>query len=100
MTRLPTIRAALEHKREWMCWSHKDMARRLGLEPSEYSEFVKGRRKLPHNALCLAYGMGVSADVLLQTRRSKLAYEDRQRRLLAEQQRLERRAQRARATFP
>lgn len=44
---------------------------------------IKGRRLLPYRSLCLAYKIGVPADVLLQTRKSKKAYEDRQAAILA-----------------
>lgn len=85
--RLPSIRSAVEFRREAMCWTRMEMARRLGLQRGHYSEFVKGKRRLPYKAMCLAFEMGVPAEVLLQTRRTKRAYEDRQRKLLADERR-------------
>lgn len=81
--RLPTIRSAVEFRREAMCWSKAEMARRLGLQRAHYCEFVSGSRGLPKKAMCKAFELGVPADVLLQTPATKRAYEDRQRRLLA-----------------
>lgn len=81
--RLPTIRAAVEFRREEMGWSKLEMARQLGWYVSHYCEFTKGRRGLPHKIMCMAHDLGVPANVLLQTPNSKRAYEQRQRLILA-----------------
>ena len=90
--RLPTIRSAVEFRREAMCWTKMEMARRLGMQRGHYTEFTKGQRRLPYGAMCLAHDLGVPASVLLQTRASKRAYEDRQARLLEAERKMKRRS--------
>lgn len=83
--RLPTIRSAVEFRREAMGWTKMEMAKRLGIQRSHYTEFTKGQRRLPYRALCHAHDLGVPANVLLQTAASRRGYAVRQRRLLAEE---------------
>lgn len=73
--RLPSIRAAVEFRREQHGWTQSKMADCLGIADSHYSEFVHGKRRLPYAACCKAYEIGVPPSVLLQTRKTKLKYE-------------------------
>lgn len=66
------------------------MAKALGIANSHYSEVIHGKRQLPVKARCMAFEIGVPAEVLLQTRRTKFAYEDRQRRLLEAERKFKR----------
>lgn len=75
--RLPTIRAALEFRREQYGWTRMAMAKALGLGRGHYSEIMQGKRGLPYRAACKAFEIGVPADVLLQTRKTKREYESR-----------------------
>ena len=76
--RLPTIRSALEFRREQYGWTATMMAKALGLRRSHYSEIVHGKRRLPYRAVCKAFEIGVPASVLLQTRKTKREWEKRQ----------------------
>lgn len=60
------------------------MAKKLGLQRSHYSEFVNGKRNLPVAALRKAFELGVPANVLLQTPKTRAAYYREQCRLLAD----------------
>lgn len=73
--RLPTIRGAVEFRREAFGWNQSRMAMELGMERSHYSEFVNGKRGLPYKAICKAYELGVPYTVLLQTAKTKRDYE-------------------------
>ena len=73
--RLPTIRSALEFRREAYGWTQEAMAKALGLAASHYSEIIHGKRALPYKAACKAFEIGVPPDVLLQTRKTKRLYE-------------------------
>lgn len=77
--RLPSIKSAIEFRREAYCWTASKMAKKLGLSKSHYSEFVNGKRRLPYRAICKAFELGVPYDVLLQTAKTKREYEARQR---------------------
>lgn len=77
--RLPSVRSAVEFRREAYGWTQGRMAKALGIAGSHYSEFVSGLRGLPKGALCKAFEIGVPADVLLQTPKTKREYERRQR---------------------
>lgn len=77
--RLPSIRSALEFRREEYGWTQTAMAAALGLQRSHYSEVVSGKRALPFKAACRAFEIGVPAEVLLQTPKTKRVYEARQR---------------------
>lgn len=83
--RLPTIRSAVEFRRKEYGWTKARMAEVLGLTRGHYTEFVQGKRRLPVNARCKAFEVGVPAEVLLQTRETKRRYEARQKRLLADE---------------
>ena len=87
MFRLPTIRAALEFRREAYGWSGTQMAKALGIQRSHYNEVINGHRRLPVNARCKAFEIGVPAEVLLQTRKTKREYEKRQAEELAAERR-------------
>jgi transcriptional regulator with XRE-family HTH domain len=75
--RLPSIRSALEFRREAYGWTQTKMAKALGLTRGHYSEIKAGKRGLPYRAACKAFEIGVPADVLLQTRKTKHEYEQR-----------------------
>lgn len=77
--RLPTIREALEFRREAYGWTQAKMASALGLHGSHYSEIIRGRRRLPVNAMKAAFEIGVPPEVLLQTPKTKREYERRHR---------------------
>jgi transcriptional regulator with XRE-family HTH domain len=85
--RLPTIRSAVEFRREAFDWNRSRMARALGMQRSHYSEFANGKRGLSYPAMCKAFELGVPADVLLQTKTTKRIWEQRQQEeLLRERQ--------------
>ena len=63
---LPTVVEALELRREMYGWSKGEMAQKLGLHPSHYSDILSGKRRLPLPATKKAYKIGVPAKVLLQ----------------------------------
>jgi transcriptional regulator with XRE-family HTH domain len=75
--RLPTIRSALEFRREQYGWTARQMATALGIANSHYSEIIHGKRGLPYHAACKAFEIGIPAEVLLQTRKTKREYERR-----------------------
>ena len=76
--RLPTIRAAVEFRREQYGWTKKQMAKALSIGLPHYVEFTKGKRRLPVKSRCKAFEIGVPAVVLLQTPKTKREYELRQ----------------------
>lgn len=55
------------------------MAKALGMTRSHYSEFLSGLRGLSKAAMKKAFEIGVSAEVLLQTPKTKREYERRLR---------------------
>jgi len=82
--RLPTIRGAVEFRRTEYGWTQTKMAKALGMSKGRYSEFLHGKRRLGLNARCKAFEIGVPAEVLLQTPKTKRAYELRNQRDEAE----------------
>lgn len=79
--RLPSIRSAVEFRRESYGWSRAVMAKKLGIQRSHYYEFVNGKRGLSYRAMCKAFELGVPANVLLQTPKTKHEYERIQKEL-------------------
>lgn len=75
--RLPTIPAALEFRRKEYGWNKQRMAKALGIAGSHYSEVISNKRQLPVKARCKAFEIGVPAEVLLQTPKTKKLYEQR-----------------------
>lgn len=63
---LPPLIDAMEFRREQYGWTAMKMAEKLGLKRSHYSEFVRGKRRLPLEARIKAHELGVPAKVLLQ----------------------------------
>lgn len=63
---LPSIVEALEFRRDMYGWSKGEMAKKLGLQPSHYSDILSGKRRLPLPATKKAYQIGVPAKILLQ----------------------------------
>lgn len=63
--RIPSIPDALAFRQEQYGWTQRKMAEKLGLQNSHYNEILKGKRKLPYEAACRAYKIGVPASVLL-----------------------------------
>jgi transcriptional regulator with XRE-family HTH domain len=64
--KLPSVKVAVEFRREQYGWTQAKMALKLGMQKSHYSEFIKGKRKLPFSAIKKAYKLGVPAQVLLK----------------------------------
>lgn len=62
-TSIPTALCALAYHNGW---NQTQMAKRLGLMQSHYSEVLSGKIELPKNAMRKAYKLGVPAEVLLQ----------------------------------
>lgn len=62
---LPRLEVALESKRHEFEMSRHEFAKLIGMQPSNYYEFLKGKRMLPITAVRKAYRIGISADVLL-----------------------------------
>jgi transcriptional regulator with XRE-family HTH domain len=62
---LPTISEALVSCQKAHRWNQSQMANELGLGRGHYSEVLSGKRRLPYEAACKAYGLGVSAKTLL-----------------------------------
>lgn len=60
-----TVAKALRARQVIHGWNQSQMAQRLGLPRSHYSEVLSGKRRLPYEAACRAYALGVSAEVLL-----------------------------------
>ncbi len=63
---MPSIKAAMEFRRGQYELNIRQWASVLGMSPSHYSEFLHGKVRLPYQAACRAYVVGVSADILLQ----------------------------------
>lgn len=63
--RLPTVPSALRYRQEEYGWNQSQMADKLGLARSHYSDILLGKRILPYKAACRAYELGVPAAVLL-----------------------------------
>lgn len=66
MTTIPTVVEAIEELRNKYGWSKSRMAQELGIQKSNYSEILAGRRRLPLEATKRAYFLGVPAKILLQ----------------------------------
>lgn len=64
--RLPSIQEAVTMKRKAFGWTQGKMAEALVLGAPHYSEFLRGRRQLPHRSLHKAYVLGIPPEVLLQ----------------------------------
>jgi transcriptional regulator with XRE-family HTH domain len=62
---IPSIPSALAFRQEAYGWTQAKMAEKLGLQTSHYSEILSGKRKLPYEAACRAFRLGVPAKVLL-----------------------------------
>jgi transcriptional regulator with XRE-family HTH domain len=60
------IPQALAYIQKQNAWTQREMAIKLGIQPSHYNEILKGKRMLPFKAACEAYALGVPASVLLQ----------------------------------
>lgn len=65
-TWLPTVVDALRFRAEQMNYTDQRMAKELGMQPSHYSEVLKGKRGLSIKATKKAFALGVPAEVLLQ----------------------------------
>lgn len=64
---LSTI-AAIELKRMEYSLSKGKWAKLLGMHPTNYSEFINGKRALPKEAMAVAYEFGVDPAHLFQRR--------------------------------
>lgn len=62
---IPSIPSALSFRQEAYGWTQSKMAAKLGLTRGHYSEILNGKRKLPYEAACRAWKLGVPASVLL-----------------------------------
>lgn len=61
----PSVSEAIQFKQREFGWTQARMARALGLTSGHYSELMNGKRGLPYRAACLAYALGIPADVRL-----------------------------------
>jgi len=61
----PTIPDALRFRADQMGWNQSQMAAKLGMGRSHYSEVLSGKRPLPLPAIRKAYELGVPARVLI-----------------------------------
>lgn len=61
----PTIVSELRALQRHYKLNQSRMAEQLGLSRGHYSEVLSGKRGLPYRAACLAYNLGVPAQVLL-----------------------------------
>ena len=64
--KLPSLKDAVEFRREQYGWTKTVMARELHISLPNYSDFIHGRRGLPFIAIKHAYRIGIPATVLLQ----------------------------------
>lgn len=71
MRNQPSIRDAVEFRREAYGLTQRDWAIVLGMQQSHYSEFVTGKRELPKSAMAAAFEYGVPACVLFQCQPNK-----------------------------
>lgn len=63
---LPSIKDALEFRREQYGWTQARMAKELKMYQSHYSDFIKGKRGLPYSAMRHAFRIGIPAKCLFQ----------------------------------
>lgn len=63
---LPSVRDAIEFRRDQYGWTKNKMATELHISPSHYSDFIAGRRNITTIAMKHAYRVGVPVEVLLQ----------------------------------
>ena len=71
--RTPSIPSALAFRQEQYGWTQAQMAKKLGIQASHYSEILSGKRKLPYEAACRAFRIGVPATVLLALKNQRHA---------------------------
>jgi antitoxin component HigA of HigAB toxin-antitoxin module len=69
---IPSIPSALAFRQEQYGWTQRQMADKLGLQNSHYNEILKGKRKLPFEAACRAFKLGVPAKVLLALKNRRM----------------------------
>lgn len=60
-----SVSEAIEFRQREFGWTQARMAKALGLSTGHYSELMRGKRRLPYRAACLAYKLGVPATILL-----------------------------------
>lgn len=65
-SKLPSITAALEFRRDQYGWTATKLAKAIGMSRHHFSEVMAGKRRLPLNARIKAHKIGVPAKVLLQ----------------------------------
>lgn len=65
MKRVPAVSEAIELRQRELGWTQARMAEALSLTTGHYSEIIHGKRGVPYRCACLAYGLGVPADILL-----------------------------------
>ncbi len=59
---IPHALRKLQAKRKW---NQTQMGEALGIYRNHYSDVLHGRRRLPYEAACRAFKLGVSAKILL-----------------------------------
>jgi hypothetical protein len=65
------LRYELLRHQKWRKWSALQMAAALGIKEQHYRGYIAGTRGLPHRALCEAFSLGISAEVILALPKSK-----------------------------
>ena len=68
---LPSIIDAVEFRRDAYGLTQKNWAFVLGVQPSHYSEFINGKRRLPVAAMARCFEHGVPAEFLFQCKPNK-----------------------------
>lgn len=63
---IPSTIEAVEFRRDQYGLTQAQWAYVLGMQPSHYSEFVRGARRLPGLAMGTAFAYGVPAECLFQ----------------------------------
>lgn len=63
--RLPSVSEAIEFRQREFGWTQERMAKALGITGAHYSEIMHGKRRLPYEAACRAFALGVPHTVLL-----------------------------------
>lgn len=63
--KLPSVSEALEFRQREYGWTQRRMAKALGMQNGHYNEVLAGKRRLPYEAACRAFKLGVPAHVLL-----------------------------------
>lgn len=63
---MPSVIDAVEFRREQYNLSCEQWAYCLRMQPSHYSEFVRGKRPLPKRAMAHAFAYGVPPEALFQ----------------------------------